>query len=90
MFQDKRKRTQLICSYSVFILNGMLALSIGSMMPFIRDARGLAYALCGMLVSLHSVGNLISSFFAGAFAMKIGRKKTILLFNACFAIAFSK
>ena len=88
MFQDKRKRKQLICSYSVFILNGMLALSIGSMMPFIRDARGLAYALCGMLVSLHSVGNLISSFFAGAFAMKIGRKKTILLFNACFAIAY--
>lgn len=88
MFQDKRKKQQLICSYSVFILNGMLALSIGSMMPFIRDARGLAYALCGMLVSLHSVGNLISSFLAGAFAMKIGRKKTILLFNACFAIAY--
>lgn len=88
MFQDKRQKQQLIYSYSVFILNGMLALSIGSMMPFIRDDRGLAYALCGMLVSLHSVGNLISSFFAGAFAMKIGRKKSILLFNACFALAY--
>lgn len=41
--QDKIKETvfmQLQC----FLLNGMLALSIGSLLPFIRDARGLDYA----------------------------------------------
>lgn len=88
MLKDKIKRKQFIFSYLVFVLNGMLALSIGSMMPFISSSRGLNYVFCGTLVSLHSVGNLISSFFAGALAVKLGRKKSILLFNACFAIAY--
>lgn len=85
---EKKKRLQFIYTYGVFILNGMLALSIGSMMPFIRESRGLTYAFCGSLVSLHSVGNFISSFFAGTLALKLGRKRSILLFNACFALAY--
>ena len=52
--QDKIKKKQFLCNYSVFLLNGMLALSIGSLLPFIRDARGLDYAFCGLIVSLHS------------------------------------
>ena len=66
----------------------MLALSIGSLLPYIRDARGLEYAFCGMIVSLHSVGNLISSFASGALPAFLGRKKSILLFNAFFALSF--
>lgn len=85
---DKRKKQQFLFSYITFMLNGMLALSIGSLLPFIREARGLEYAFCGLLVSLHSVGNLLSSFFAGALAVKIGRKRSILLFNACYAVSY--
>ena len=85
---EKRKKQQFIYSYVIFMMNGMLALSIGSLLPFIRDARGLEYTFCGMLVSLHSVGNLFSSFFAGALAVKLGRKRSILLFNAFFAISY--
>lgn len=88
IWSDKRKRQQLIFTYGTFLLNGMLALSIGSLLPFIRDARGLDYDFCGLIVSLHSVGNLISSFFAGTFAVTLGRKKSILLFNAFFSIAY--
>lgn len=69
-------------------MNGMLALSIGSLLPFIRDERGLDYAFCGMIVSLHSVGNLIASFVAGMLPIAIGRKKSILFFNAFFAFSF--
>lgn len=87
-FEEKEKNMQLCICYCVFIFNGMLALSIGSLLPFIREARGLDYTLSGILVSLHSVGNLISSFFAGAFAVKLGRKKSILMFNACYAISY--
>ena len=86
--KDKRKKTQFLCSYGVFIVNGMLALSIGSLLPFIRDARGLEYAFCGLIVSLHSVGNLVSSFISGALPVFIGRKKSILLFNSFFAISY--
>lgn len=85
---EKRKKEQFIYTYTIFMMNGMLALSIGSLLPFIRDARGLEYTFCGMLVSLHSVGNLVSSFFAGALAVKLGRKRSILLFNVFFAISY--
>lgn len=88
LFQEKEKNQQLYMTYIVFILNGMLALSIGALLPFIREAKGLEYAFSGMLVSLHSVGNLISSFFAGALAVQMGRKRSILLFNVSFAIAY--
>ena len=70
------------------MMNGMLALSVGSLLPFIRDAGGLDYGFCGMLVSLHSVGNLLSSFLAGALAFRLGRKRSILIFNAFYAIAY--
>lgn len=88
-FGTKEKKQQFIISYIAFIINGMLALSIGSLLPFIRDARGLDYAFSGMIVSLHSVANLISSFAAGTLPVFIGRKKTILIFNSCFALAFA-
>ena len=59
LWKNKTTRKQMTSSYIVFLINGMLALSIGSLLPFIRDARGLEYAFCGMLVSLHSVGNFL-------------------------------
>lgn len=87
-FEEKEKNRQFYLSYCAFVINGMLALSIGSLLPFIRDARALEYAFCGLLVSLHSVGNLVASFTAGALPLLIGRKKSILFFNAFSSIAY--
>lgn len=86
--EDKIKRKQFILCFAVFLANGMLALSIGSLLPFLRDAHGLDYAFCGLIVSLHSMGNLFSSFFSGALPMLIGRKKSILLFEIFFPLSF--
>ena len=86
--KDPNKKKQFMFTYGTFLVNGMLALSIGSLLPFIRDAKGLDYAFSGMIVSLHSVGNLISSFVAGALPLKLGRKKSILLLNSFFAISY--
>lgn len=82
------KKKRITYTYIVFLFNGMLALSIGSLMPFIREAKMIDYAFAGLLVSLHSVGNFISSFFAGILPVYIGRKKSILLFDSAFAISF--
>lgn len=84
----KEKKQQFFLSYGMFFVNGMLALSVGSLLPFVREARGLDYAFSGLLVSLHSVGNLISSFTAGILPVFLGRKKSILLFQSMFALAF--
>jgi fucose permease len=82
------KKKQFILSYAVFLTNGMLALSIGSLLPFLRDAHNLDYAFCGLIVSLHSVGNLFSGFFAGALPMLIGKKRSILFFELFFPLSF--
>jgi fucose permease len=89
LFDNKTQQKQFAFSYIVFLANGMLALSIGSLLPFIRDSRGLEYAFCGLIVSLHSVGNLISSFAGGALPLFIGKKKSILIFEAFFAISYA-
>ena len=86
--QDKNKKKQFLFTYGAYIINGMLALSVGSLLPFIRDTRGLEYAFCGLIVSLHSVGNLFSSFISGVLPTMIGRKKSILFFNAFLALSF--
>ncbi|ETP71541.1 Major Facilitator Superfamily transporter [Lachnospiraceae bacterium JC7] len=85
---DRLKRKQFALCYSAFVTNGMLALSIGSLLPFIRDAFGLDYAFCGLLVSLHSIGNLCSSFFSGALPLLIGKKRSILFFQSFFPVSF--
>lgn len=82
------EKKQLCFTYLAFMLNGVLALSIGSLLPFIREAKGLNYAFAGLIVSLHSVGNLVSSFASGTLAVFLGRKRSILLFNACYAAAY--
>ena len=91
MFQElntKRKKQSFYITYGVFIINGMLALSIGSLMPYLREERGLTYAFCGILVSLHSCGNLVSSFVVGALPIRIVRRKTILIFQSFCILAY--
>lgn len=88
LFDNRTQNRQFVLSYMAFLMNGMLALSIGSLLPFIRDARGLEYAFCGFIVSLHSVGNLLSSFVAGLLLLLIGKKKSILIFESFFALSY--
>lgn len=88
MLNTAEKKKQFFMTYGVFLINGMLALSIGSLLPFVRQAKGIDYAFGGILVSLHSVGNLISGFAGGIFPVFIGRKKSILIFESFFSAAF--
>lgn len=87
-FKTSDENRQLYFTYLTFMLNGLLALSLGSLLPFIRESRGFHYGFAGMIVSLHSAGNLAAGFAAGALPAVIGRKKSILLLNACFALAY--
>lgn len=89
LWNDKRKRQQFLFGYATFLLNGMMALSVGSLLPFIRETRAIDYAFGGVIVSMHSVGNLISSFFAGTLSVAVGRKRSILFFNIFYALSYA-
>jgi len=39
IFGNREKNKQFYFNYAVFTINGMLALSIGSLLPFFRDAN---------------------------------------------------
>lgn len=82
------EKQQFAACYATFFINGALALSIGALLPFIRDSYGLEYAFAGFLVSLHSIGNLLSSFLAGVLPIYLGKRKSIMLFSLCFALSF--
>lgn len=86
--KDTNKRKLFIFNYCVFMINGLLTLSVGSLLPFIRSARGIGYGFAGLIVSLHSVGNLVACFVAGALPAVIGKKKNILFFDLFFALSY--
>ena len=83
-----KKRKEFLHCYGAFAINGALALSIGSLLPFISETYGIAYAFTGLLLSLHSVGNLCSSFLSGVLPLFIGRRKSVLLFSSFTTIAY--
>ena len=78
----------VICAYIIFFISAMMSISTGQLLPFIRDAKNLDYAFCGIVVSMHSVGNFISGFTAGVMPRIIGRKKSMILFNSCVALSY--
>lgn len=85
--KDNRTRTIIQCYYTFFI-NGVLALIIGSLLPYIRETYHVDYGIAGFLVSAHSIGNLCSSFLGGALPIWLGRKKATLILCLNGIIAF--
>lgn len=82
------EKRQFAACCATFSINGAVALSVGALLPYVRDAYGLAYVFAGLLVSLHSVGNLVSSFLAGVLPLWLGRKGSMMLFSSMVVIAF--
>lgn len=61
---------------------------IGAILPYMKETYNLNYQLTGLLISAHSVGNLISSFIGGILPVYIGRKKSILFLCSSGIFAF--
>ena len=84
---QEEKNIFLRCNY-LFLVSGIIAVSLGSLLPYVRDTHGLDYAFAGMLLSFHSIGNLISSFLGGIVPVYLGRKRSSMLFFSFGVIAF--
>jgi TsgA-like MFS transporter len=78
-------RTGMIC----FFLSGIGAISSGIVVSLLRDRYGFSYGFTGTLVSVMSIGNMISLLIAGVLPDLIGEKATTLILCSGYAIGYT-
>lgn len=86
---NKEQRYILNCCFFVFAVNGIYAMSLGSLLPLISAEYGLNDTVSGALISAHQVGNLISGFIAGVLPLYLGRKKSIIFLCSFVVMGFT-
>lgn len=74
-------------SYFSFFVNGIVALLIGSILPFIINETGISYATAGTLLSVFAIGNFLASFTYPALAKLIGRKATCIFISSLLPVS---
>ncbi len=82
-----QKRTLLTCFFAFFV-NGTLTLMIGSVMPDLKAAYHLTDTQSGMMISAHSMGNLIAGFTSGLIPLLLGRRRSIVALSAFTFLGF--
>ena len=76
--EPSRRRLLLTCFYA-FFCSGMVALMLGSAMPDLKRSWGLSDSFSGVLLSAHSIGNLVAGFVSGMVPFWLGRRRSIML-----------
>ncbi|MGO4936092.1 MFS transporter [Fundicoccus sp. Sow4_H7] len=76
------------CMYYVFAVNGLYAMIMGPLLPYISEAYQLSNTVSGSLISAHYTGNLLSSFIAGILPAYIGRKNSVVLLSSFVVAGF--
>ena len=71
-----------------FFISGICVISSGVVVSLLQEAYGFAYHMTGTLLSLVSVGNLLSGFMTAALNGKLGMKKTAMLLTAGYGIGY--
>lgn len=84
-----QSKWMVYCFYYAFFVNGMLATMMGAILPMIKTEYHLSYSVSGMLLSGHSIGNLLASFIAGIIPAYLGRKRSIILFSLAICLGFA-
>lgn len=74
--------------FFAFLLSGICAISSGIVVSLLQESYGFSYSMTGTLLSLMSIGNLLSGFLSGMLPSKIGSKTTILLLTCGYAVGY--
>lgn len=82
---NKKARLFLPCYYA-FVANGMMALVVGAVLPYLIEETGINYSVAGGLLSAFAIGNLIASFINPPAAKALGRKYSIILLSLLIPI----
>lgn len=85
---NDRNRRILLKTYYAFLVNGVIGVIFGAIMPLLLKEYGLGYSMGGTILSAHSIGNFLSSFIFGALLTAIGRRKTVIILSSMAALGF--
>lgn len=75
--EPSRRRLLLTCFYA-FFCSGLVSLMLGSAMPDLKRSWGLSDSFSGVLLSAHSIGNLVAGFVSGLVPFWLGRRRSIM------------
>ncbi|MEL4861563.1 MFS transporter [Pseudoflavonifractor phocaeensis] len=76
--QNEREKTLLLTVLFTFFISGTTAQPLGSFIPYLRESYGLSYEVSGLLLSCHSVGNLLAVVVTGFLPALLGRRRSVL------------
>lgn len=76
------------CYYG-FLINGMVVLLIGAILPYLIHDTGISYGIAGGMLSSMAIGNLCASLLYPILSQKIGRKRTVVMLAAFFPICLT-
>lgn len=82
----KKAKLFIPCYYS-FLANGMMALVIGAVMPYLIEEAGINYSVAGGLLSTFAIGNFLASFVNPPVVKLLGRKITSVILSALIPIS---
>lgn len=73
----------------IFFVGGFATQPLGAFIPVLREVHGFDYHLTGGLLSVLSLGNIISVLTAGILPTFLGRRTSIFLFQALLALSYA-
>lgn len=83
---SKKQRLFIPCYYA-FLANGMMALVLGSVLPYLIKEAGINYSLAGGLLSTFAIGNFLASFVNPPVVKLLGKKLTSIVLSALIPLA---
>ena len=79
---DRVQRALIYTCFYAFFCNGLISLTMGSLMPDMKAAYGLSDTVGGVMLSAHSIGNLVAGFVSGLIPLYLGRRRSVVLLAA--------
>ena len=84
----KQQMRQRNSGFLAFFISGICVISSGIVVSLLQEMYGFEYGMTGTLLSLMSIGNLISGFVTGILPGKIGTRKTVAILTSGYAIGY--
>ena len=82
-----KKMKLFIPCYYAFFSNGMMALVLGSVLPYLIQEAGINYSAAGGLLSAFAIGNFLASFVNPICVKQLGRKLATVILSALIPLS---